>query len=67
MSILQNPPALARRLATLDHLSGGRLVAGLGQGWIPDAFQVAGVSMKRRGAGFEEHIQAMRACWGRKV
>lgn len=64
VAIFQNPPALARRLATLDRLSGGRLVAGLGQGWIPQAFQVAGVSPKRRGAGFEEHLLAMRACWG---
>lgn len=64
VALFQNPPALARRLATLDRLSGGRLVAGLGQGWIPQAFGVAGVSLKRRGAGFEEHILAMRACWG---
>ncbi|MDR3081462.1 MAG: LLM class flavin-dependent oxidoreductase, partial [Streptomyces sp.] len=64
VSLWQNPPALARRLATLDQLSGGRLVAGLGQGWVPQAFRVAGVSLRRRGAGFEEHIRAMRACWG---
>ena len=64
VALFQNPPALARRLATLDRLSGGRLVAGLGQGWVPQAFKVAGVSLKRRGAGFEEHIRAMRACWG---
>lgn len=63
VSVLQNPPALARRLATLDQLSGGRLIAGLGQGWIPDAFHAAGVPMKRRGAGYEEHLKAMRACW----
>lgn len=64
VSIWQNPPALARRLATLDQLSRGRLIAGLGQGWVPQGFEIAGVPMKRRGAGFEEHIQAMRACWG---
>jgi probable F420-dependent oxidoreductase len=63
VSVLQNPPALARRLATLDQLSGGRLIAGLGQGWIPEAFQAAGVPMQRRGAGYEEHVRAMRACW----
>ena len=63
-ALFQNPAALGRRLATLDQLSHGRLIAGLGQGWIPEAFAVAGVSPKRRGAGFEEHILAMRAVWG---
>jgi probable F420-dependent oxidoreductase len=63
-ALFQNPAALARRLATLDQLSHGRLIAGLGQGWIPEAFAVAGVSPRRRGAGFEEHIRAMRAVWG---
>jgi probable F420-dependent oxidoreductase len=62
--LFQNPAALARRLATLDQLSHGRLIAGLGQGWIPEAFAVAGVSPRRRGAGFEEHVTAMRAVWG---
>ena len=55
---------LARRLATIDRLSGGRLIAGLGQGWMTQEFDAAGVPMSRRGAGFEEHIDAMRAVWG---
>ena len=55
---------LARRLATLDRFSGGRLIAGVGQGWMEQEFAAAGVSMKRRGAGFEEHLLAMRAVWG---
>lgn len=59
-----SPVVLARRLTTLDRLSGGRLIAGLGQGWMADEFVAAGVSPKRRGAGFEEHIAAMRAVWG---
>ena len=63
-TLFQSPVILARRLATLDRLSGGRLVAGLGQGWMEQEFQAAGVSMKRRGAGFEEHLTAMRAVWG---
>lgn len=63
-ALFQSPVILARRLATLDRLSGGRLVAGLGQGWMEQEFQAAGVSMKRRGAGFEEHLTAMRAVWG---
>lgn len=39
-------------------------IAGVGQGWMEQEFEAAGVSMKRRGAGFEEHILAMRAIWG---
>jgi alkanesulfonate monooxygenase SsuD/methylene tetrahydromethanopterin reductase-like flavin-dependent oxidoreductase (luciferase family) len=72
-AIFQPPIVLARRLATLDRLSGGRLDAGLGQGGggtpdtgflIPEEFAAAGVPLDRRGAGFVEHLAAMRACWG---
>jgi len=63
-ALFQSPVILARRLATLDRFSDGRLVAGIGQGWMEQEFNAAGVSMKRRGAGFEEHISAMRAVWG---
>lgn len=62
-SLFQPPIVLARRLATLDHLSGGRVVAGIGQGWLPEEFTASGVPLTRRGAGFEEHLAAMRACW----
>jgi probable F420-dependent oxidoreductase len=58
------PVVLARRLATLDQLSGGRVIAGLGQGWIEPEFVAAGVPLRRRGAGFEEFIRALRAAWG---
>jgi alkanesulfonate monooxygenase SsuD/methylene tetrahydromethanopterin reductase-like flavin-dependent oxidoreductase (luciferase family) len=72
-AIFQPPVVLARRLATLDQLSRGRLDAGLGQGGggtpetsylIPEEFAAAGVPIERRGAGFVEHVAAMRACWG---
>jgi probable F420-dependent oxidoreductase len=62
-SIFQPPVLLARRLATLDVLSGGRVDAGLGQGWMPEEFEASGVPMSFRGAGFEEHLAVMRACW----
>jgi probable F420-dependent oxidoreductase len=63
-ALFHSPIILARRLATLDQLSEGRLVVGLGQGWMPQEFEAAGIPMARRGAGFEEHIEAMRAVWG---
>jgi probable F420-dependent oxidoreductase len=63
-ALFHPPVVLARRLATLDRLSGGRVVAGLGQAWMQEEFAVAEVSPRRRGAGFQEHIEAMRAVWG---
>jgi probable F420-dependent oxidoreductase len=57
------PVVLARRFATLDHLSGGRVIAGLGQGYAPQEFAAANIPLSRRGAGFEEFIEAMRAAW----
>jgi len=58
------PVVLARRLATLDQFSNGRVIAGLGQGWIEQEFTTANVSLKRRGSGVEEFIGALRAAWG---
>lgn len=62
--LFSSPVVLARRLATLDRLSDGRLVVGVGQGWMEQEFAAAGVPMSRRGAGFEEHLRAMQAVWG---
>ena len=58
------PVVLARRFATLDRLSGGRVIAGLGQGWMEQEFATANVTRKLRGPGVEEFIAAMRAAWG---
>jgi probable F420-dependent oxidoreductase len=63
-ALFHSPIVLARRLATLDQLSGGRLLAGVGQGWMEQEFAAAGVPASRRGSGFAEHIEAMRAVWG---
>lgn len=63
-ALFQPPVLLARRLATLDRLSGGRVAAGLGQGWLPEEFAVSGVPQSRRGRGFEEYLEVLRACWG---
>ncbi len=58
------PVTLAKRLATLDQFSGGRVIAGLGQGWMEQEFATANVSRRLRGKGFEEFVAAMRAAWG---
>jgi len=63
-SVLHSPIVLARRLATLDRLCGGRLVAGLGVGWMTAEYEAAGVPEEQRGPRFGEHITAMRKAWG---
>ncbi|HEU0164790.1 MAG TPA: TIGR03619 family F420-dependent LLM class oxidoreductase [Thermomicrobiales bacterium] len=63
-SPFQSPIVLARRLATLDQLSGGRLDAGIGLGWMPEEYAASGVPYAERGARFEDHLAAMRACLG---
>lgn len=63
-TLYHSPVVLGRRLATLDQLSGGRLIAGLGQGWSDDEFEVVNVPRKRMGAGYEEFLRAMFAVWG---
>jgi probable F420-dependent oxidoreductase len=60
----QSPILLGRRFATLDRLSNGRAIAGLGQGWMPQEFATSNVSPKERGKRIEEYIQALRAIWG---
>jgi alkanesulfonate monooxygenase SsuD/methylene tetrahydromethanopterin reductase-like flavin-dependent oxidoreductase (luciferase family) len=52
---------LARRLSTLDHFSGGRLVVGLGQGWSADDFETAFVPMRSHGDDFADFIEALQA------
>jgi probable F420-dependent oxidoreductase len=57
------PALLARSLATIDQLSGGRLIAGLGAGWAPEEFDAVGVPIKERGARLDETIDALAAFW----
>ncbi|HEX7735462.1 MAG TPA: TIGR03619 family F420-dependent LLM class oxidoreductase [Ktedonobacteraceae bacterium] len=58
------PVVLARRFATLDHFSGGRVIAGIGQGWMKEEFETANVPLRRRGNGLDDYIGALRAVWG---
>ncbi len=59
----RNPLVLAKELATLDRLSGGRVELGLGVGWLREEFDALGVPWDRRGARNDEYIAAMRALW----
>ncbi len=57
------PGYLAKMAATADVLSGGRLDLGLGIGWLPEEFTVAGGTMARRGVRTGEYIEVMRRIW----
>lgn len=59
----RNPLVLAKELATLDQLSGGRVELGIGVGWLKEEFDAIGVPWERRGARNDEYIAAMRALW----
>jgi alkanesulfonate monooxygenase SsuD/methylene tetrahydromethanopterin reductase-like flavin-dependent oxidoreductase (luciferase family) len=63
LTVIRNPVQLAKSLATLDQLSNGRLIVGVGVGGphVPEA--VFGVSSERRGRRFIEGLQVMKALW----
>ncbi|HZM89421.1 MAG TPA: LLM class F420-dependent oxidoreductase [Blastocatellia bacterium] len=58
-----SPIELARRLASLDVLSKGRVLAGVGAGWSRDEFEAAGTPFERRGARCDEFLRAMIEIW----
>jgi probable F420-dependent oxidoreductase len=59
----RNPVVLAKQLASLDSISSGRLIAGIGVGYLEPEMTAVGVPMKRRGARADEYLAAMRALW----
>jgi len=58
-----NPVLLARRLTTLDILSGGRLRVGFGIGWSPDEYEAAGATWQDRGKRADESIELLKKVW----
>src|SRR5947208_3974006 len=58
-----NPVLLAKALTTLDLVSGGRLIAGFGGGYVEAEFRALGVSFKERGAITDEYLEAIRVLW----
>ncbi len=61
--LFHNPVMLARRFATLDVLSGGRTIAGLGIGWSKDEYQVSNIPFENKGKRADEFIQALKKIW----
>jgi probable F420-dependent oxidoreductase len=60
---IRNPVLNARQLATIDLCSGGRLMCGVGVGWVKEEVEAVGQPWDRRGARTEEHIRLMRTIW----
>ncbi|MGW2492192.1 LLM class F420-dependent oxidoreductase [Streptomyces sp. NPDC001606] len=61
---LRHPLLTAKQYATLDHLSGGRLILGVGAGHVQEEFEAVGADFERRGAVLDETVDALRAALG---
>ncbi|MEV1022149.1 TIGR03619 family F420-dependent LLM class oxidoreductase [Streptomyces sp. NPDC050264] len=61
---LRHPLLSAKQYATLDRLSGGRLILGVGAGHVQEEFEILGVDFERRGAVLDESIDALKAALG---
>src|SRR5438552_12385752 len=60
---MRHPLPLAKELSTLQNLSGGRLILGVGVGWLEAEFNALGVPFQERGRRMDEGIAMMRAVW----
>lgn len=58
-----NPVVAAKQIATLDHMSGGRTLLGIGVGWMKEEFDAIGVPFDDRGRRTDEYIAVMRELW----
>jgi probable F420-dependent oxidoreductase len=63
LPVESDPVTLAKTIATLDHLSGGRVTVGAGFGWNTDELADHGVPAAKRRTVLREYIEAMRALW----
>ena len=59
----RHPLYAAKELATLDVLSKGRVILGIGSGWLKEEFDALGIDYHKRGARTDECIQALRTLW----
>jgi len=58
-----SPVVCAKQVATLDHMSGGRIMLGIGVGWLKEEFDVIGANFEERGPRCDDYVGAMRALW----
>lgn len=64
---IRHPLVTAKLVSAIDQLSGGRVILGVGTGWIPEEFAAAGVSIKQRGAMTDEQIRYLREVWSQET
>ncbi len=64
IAALHTPVQLAKALATVDQISGGRVVAGMGAGWSTDVLQATGATRADRGRFLDETLDVFEAVWG---
>ncbi len=62
----RNPLVLAKEMASLDVLSGGRLLLGIGAGYLHQEFAALGIPFHERGSRSNEYIEVMRALWNQE-
>jgi probable F420-dependent oxidoreductase len=62
-----NPLFMAKQVASLDFVSGGRFMLGVGTGWLQEEFAALGAPFERRGARFDDYIVAMKKVWSGEV
>ncbi len=58
-----NPVITAKQVATLDQMSGGRVLLGIGVGWMKEEFDAIGAPFEDRGARTDEYVAVMRELW----
>ena len=62
-----NPIYMAKQAASLDFMSNGRFMLGVGIGWLREEFDALGVPFERRGARFDDYVTGMRKIWSGEV
>jgi probable F420-dependent oxidoreductase len=62
-----NPIYMAKQAASLDFMSNGRFMLGVGIGWLKEEFEALGVPFERRGARFDDYVEGMRKIWSGDV
>ena len=62
-----NPLYMAKQAASLDFVSNGRFMLGVGIGWLKEEFEALGVPYEKRGARFDDYVAGMRKVWSDEV
>lgn len=63
LAALRSPLVLAKQIATIDQLSGGRFTLGVGAGWLIEEFEALGIPAARRGRRLDETLELMQRAW----